>query len=226
MIQAPPPPPSRSQLLKLAALFQGGLFLLGLLIGWGTGLDWNSRFDWEAAAIVKGLAAAVPLTLFLWLSLYVPWSPLVRIREFLLEYLGPILRRCSLFDLLLIAVLAGITEEVLFRGAVQDWASRWGIPAAVIVTNVAFGLCHALSAAYFVLAAVAGVYLSWVAGFSPQNLVPAIVAHAGYDFIALVVVVRRTKAVEISRPESDRETSNEGCDANLPPEIPDDESGN
>lgn len=221
-----PPSPSRSQLLKLAALFQGSLFLLGLLIGWGTGLDWNSRFDWDAAAIVKGLGAAIPLTLFLWLSLYIPWSPLVRIREFLLEYLGPILRRCSLLDLLLISLLAGVTEEVLFRGAVQDWASRWGLPAAVIVTNVAFGLCHAISAGYFVLAAGAGFYLSWVAGFSPQNLVPAVIAHAGYDFIALVVVVRKTAAVENRRRASDEDAAAGEGDAVSPPEIPDDESDN
>ncbi|AFY33968.1 CPBP family intramembrane glutamic endopeptidase [Calothrix sp. PCC 7507] len=41
-------------------------------------------------------------------------------------------------------VVAPITEEFLFRGIIlQRWASKWGMPSALIASGVLFGILHA-----------------------------------------------------------------------------------
>jgi membrane protease YdiL (CAAX protease family) len=66
---------------------------------------------------------------------------------------------------------------------------------AVLVASAAFGLAHFLTATYAALAAVAGLYLGTL--FLLQgNLVVPIVAHALYDFVALLYLVRRYRSCQ------------------------------
>jgi membrane protease YdiL (CAAX protease family) len=89
-----------------------------------------------------------------------------------------------------VAALAGIGEEALFRGVVQS-ALLGRLPgwAAVLVTAAAFGAAHALTLTYAVLAALVGAYLGWLHLASGNLLVP-ILAHALYDFVALRLLLR------------------------------------
>jgi membrane protease YdiL (CAAX protease family) len=185
--------PSRVQLLKLAIVFQGGLLLAALVWGKWLALPWENHFAWNQQSLLAGLIATVPLTLFLYLSLYVRWEPFLELKDLLLRRMGPLFAQLSVADIVLISLLAGVSEEVFFRGAMQFACSDWGFWPAVVATNLVFGLCHALSAVYFVMATLAGFYLSLVAGRDEQNLVSAIVAHAAYDFLALLVIVRRAR---------------------------------
>jgi membrane protease YdiL (CAAX protease family) len=59
----------------------------------------------------------------------------------------------------------------------------------VAATAVAFGLAHALTVTYAVLAALVGGYLGWLHLASGNLLVP-VLAHALYDFIALRLLLR------------------------------------
>jgi membrane protease YdiL (CAAX protease family) len=52
-----------------------------------------------------------------------------------------------------------------------------------------FGLAHPMSTTYVVLATVVGVYLGGLL-LVTDNLLAPIVAHAAYDFVALVYLVR------------------------------------
>ena len=56
-----------------------------------------------------------------------------------------------------------------------------------------FGLLHPITRAYAVIAALLGAYLGglWLAG---GNLLTPIVAHALYDFVALVYLLRLRRA--------------------------------
>lgn len=193
--------PSRVQLLKLAIIFQGGLLLAALVWGEWLALSWENHFTWNQESLLAGLIATVPLTLFLYLSLYVRWEPFLELKDLLLRRMGPLFAQLSIVDIVLISLLAGVSEEVFFRGALQFACSGWGFWPAVVATSLVFGLCHALSAVYFVMATLAGFYLSLVAGREEQNLVPAIVAHAAYDFLALLVIVRRARQ-EVRREEN------------------------
>ena len=58
------------------------------------------------------------------------------------------------------------------------------------MTSLLFGLLHALTVMYFLIATAIGVYLGWLYQSSEQLLVP-IVVHWLYDAVALFLFRRR-----------------------------------
>jgi CAAX protease family protein len=121
-------------------------------------------------------------------------GPVQRLVALVLEHLGPMVTRQSLVGLAALALVAGISEEVLFRGVIQPGLARWlPIGAALIVTSLVFGLVHFASRTYAIFAALMGVYLGALFQLA-DNLFAPIVAHAIYDFVALVWVARRYAA--------------------------------
>jgi hypothetical protein len=64
--------------------------------------------------------------------------------------------------------------------------------AALIVASIVFGCCHWLNSTYAVLGTLVGIYLGGLLILTDHLLVP-IVAHAVYDFVAIVYMVRRPR---------------------------------
>ena len=94
-----------------------------------------------------------------------------------------------MIDLALISALAGLGEELLFRGVLQTvLAGAVGLGLAVALTSIVFGLAHFISFTYAAYATVVGVYLGVLLIVFGNLLVP-VVAHAAYDFLALVYLV-------------------------------------
>ena len=60
----------------------------------------------------------------------------------------------------------------------------------LLAASVLFGLAHPITPAYAVLAAMIGVYLGWLWLAFDKNLLVPITAHALYDFLALIYLVR------------------------------------
>src|SRR5262249_7347214 len=177
---------SRRQLMILAVLFEGGMVAGALLLGWLTGVSFWERLWWDSLHLALGIAAALPLLLLLILFSPLSWGPLERIRRFVDEVVRPLFRRCTLLDFVIICVLAGAGEELLFRGFVQDaLAAEYGPWTALVAASLLFGLLHPITFTYVVLAALAGAYFGRLYLASGNLLVP-IVAHALYDFVALV----------------------------------------
>jgi membrane protease YdiL (CAAX protease family) len=109
------------------------------------------------------------------------------------ETVLPLLETCSLFDLALISLVAGVGEEALFRGVIQmGLANSLGPWGAIVVTAMLFGLVHFITPTYAVLAGLIGVYFGWLMTAS-ENLLLPIVVHVLYDFLALTYVVREYK---------------------------------
>jgi membrane protease YdiL (CAAX protease family) len=109
------------------------------------------------------------------------------------ELLVPAFARWTIGELLLVSLLAGVGEELLFRGVLQPaLAGSLGPWWALIAASLMFGLVHFLSVSYAVFATLMGVWLGvlWIAS---GNLLVPIVAHAAYDFLTLVYV-RRERA--------------------------------
>jgi membrane protease YdiL (CAAX protease family) len=85
----------------------------------------------------------------------------------------------------LLALTAGVCEEVLYRGFGLA-ALRWVAPGAghaglIAVTAAAFGLAHLYQgAAGLALTALAGAYFAWIA-IATGSLVPVMVLHALLD---------------------------------------------
>jgi len=91
-------------------------------------------------------------------------------------------------------LLAGLGEEMLFRGVVQQALANWiGSPAGVWIAlgiaAVLFALAHSITVAYAVLAGLIGLYLGGIWLVSDNLLVP-ITTHALYDFMVLLYLVR------------------------------------
>ncbi|CAM9382385.1 unnamed protein product [Ascophyllum nodosum] len=87
-----------------------------------------------------------------------------------------------------LASLVGFAEEFTFRGYLPlILAVKTGMPAVAIVgvSGVIFGVFHAATWAYFVNAAVCGMYFHWLL-LSTGNIFVPIVTHAVYDAFALI----------------------------------------
>ena len=137
-----------------------------------------------------GSLAVLPLVGGLFWCLRTRWPPIVRLIERVDVEVAPLFRGIGPLGLALLAALAGLGEEALFRGVAQPWLARMLSPwPAVALTGLAFGLLHPVSLAYSVLAGLAGAYFGALVVLSGNLLVP-VVAHAGYDLVALLVLVR------------------------------------
>lgn len=86
-----------------------------------------------------------------------------------------------------IAVVAPIVEELLFRGAGYSLLLPFGGTAAILLTGVAFGLVHGLVYGFLVLAAF-GVGLAWLRART-ASIYPCIAVHSLFNGVALVVAV-------------------------------------
>lgn len=186
-------PDDRGSFLNLAGLLEGGLLLLACLLGMIPGINplAHLHFTWEAAA--WGVAGAVPMFLLFLVAQRIELGPVRRIRRFLQEALAPPLAACRWYDLILLAALAGIAEEALFRGLLQVWIEQWADShiGGLIGSNILFGLAHSVSMTYAGLAGVMGVYLGWLFDATGErNLLTPIITHALYDYLAFLVVVR------------------------------------
>ena len=86
-----------------------------------------------------------------------------------------------------LGVAAGVGEELLFRGVVQN--KLIGLvnddTLALAVSSVIFGALHAVTPLYAGLATIAGCYFGWIYNMSGGNLLVPMVTHAVYDIAAL-----------------------------------------
>ena len=87
----------------------------------------------------------------------------------------------------IIAVVAPIVEELMFRGAGYSLLARFGQPAAIVLVGLLFGLVHGLIAGLVVLS-IFGAGLAWLRART-QSVYPCIAVHSLFNAIALVVAV-------------------------------------
>jgi membrane protease YdiL (CAAX protease family) len=173
-------------------LLEAALAPLALVLGWALRQPPLADFAWSEEAVLTGLAATLPMLALLAIGVRRPVGPIRRIRDFFDRELAPILEGCEWPDLALISVAAGVGEEMLFRGVLQGSLARALNPAAAIaLASALFGLLHPVSATYVLLAAFLGAYLGFV-WLASGNLLTVIVAHAVYDFVALLVLTRES----------------------------------
>lgn len=92
--------------------------------------------------------------------------------------------------LILLSLLAGVGEELLFRGAIQGWLMAKTDPVtAVIAASLLFGLVHYVSFTYFLVATGLGFILG-AAYLLSESLALVMIWHALYDMIALFCLLR------------------------------------
>lgn len=185
--------------LRLALTGEAGLLLLAWGLGRWLGISPLQQIHPDLDGVLWGVAATVPLLLGLAWMLAARSGPVHRLVSFVVDQLGALVAARSPAELALLAAVAGISEEVLFRGVVQVALARvFGDPGALLAASVLFGLVHFATRAYAVLAGVMGLYLGALFLFQGTLLAP-IITHALYDFIALILVARRYRAAPAGR---------------------------
>ena len=175
-------------------IYEAAVAPLALILGWALGQPPLAGFTWDGSAALLGLIAALPLLAWLFLSLRWKFEPLERIKQYIDLHLLPVLKDCRWPDLALISLVAGVGEEMLFRGVIQASLTRSiGPAAAVAVASAIFGLFHPVSVAYIVMAGAIGAYLGLV-WLATGNLLTVMVAHAVYDFVTLSALLHEHRA--------------------------------
>ena len=174
----------RSHTLTLLAL-GGELLLTVIALAWMSyrGLTFGLGSSGWFTNIAIGLLAAALFALVNYALLRC--APDIRglrsIRQLYRTTLRPLFAEVGPLDVVVIAVAAGIGEELLFRGALQPEVGL--VPASLV-----FGLLHTgarSTLAFGCWVAVMGMALGGLAIVTHGLLAP-IVAHAAYDAVAIV----------------------------------------
>ncbi len=183
--------PRRTQRKRslLGLAFQAGIVVLGLIPLWlfdipvaMEGLTVPEYLAWGTAAgvLTYGVLFLLSLT-----DLLSSDSLQKHIRD-----LHGFVRSQSWPVLIGLAVLAGVGEELLFRGVIQGWVSEYlGHIVGILAGGVIFGLAHALSRAYFSVATALGVIFG-IAYATTDSIQLVMVWHAVYDLVVILILRR------------------------------------
>lgn len=110
----------------------------------------------------------------------------------------PIFDGMNFWQIMLISLLAGIGEELLFRGFLQQWlAGYYPIEIAVGIASIIFGLLHFVTFSYFLLTTLLGAAFG-IAYYLTGSLLLIMVWHAFYDLLIIWILTRRPEMVKIS----------------------------
>lgn len=90
-------------------------------------------------------------------------------------------------NFVVVAVVAPIVEELMFRGAGYSLLVRFGEVAAIVLVGLFFGLVHGLIAGLIVLS-LFGAALAWLRA-KTGSVYPGMVVHSLFNTIALVLAV-------------------------------------
>ena len=174
----------------MAFWFEGSLLGIAWLIGWMVNINPVANLSIEGTGLIVGIITTLPLFLLFLLFYRYPIGPLRQIKCALLEILGPVLSICAWYELFILALVAGISEEILFRGLLQPWLEAVaGVLGGLILSNAIFGMLHWISPIYAFIAGVIGLYIAYMMDITGSRLLlTPIVIHSLYDFLAFLVV--------------------------------------
>jgi membrane protease YdiL (CAAX protease family) len=202
-------PPGHDVIVLFAVFFEGGLAPLALLMGWWFGHNPLQNFAWRAADAVIGAAAAIPPVLCFLAMLRWPLGPFAKLKAFCEEEFVPLLANSTWRDIALIALSAGVGEEMLFRGVFQSAiGAATGVASGLVISSLLFGMLHPISVPYALVTFAMGMYLGGLY-LVTNNLLTAIVTHGLYDFMLMAYLLRiknsgRPAGNPIAEIDSDR----------------------
>ena len=208
-----PPQISGLSLVGTSALFYTLMTVVSILLGNAIGYDIKGQLVqppldvMETAPYFAILAAFFTVSTVL--SEVVP--PFRELKNVYQRYFVPVLKTVPLWGIAVLAIGAGIGEEVAFRGFLQTWLleKAAGLPAstpasalaaALVTSSVIFGAAHAITPFYAFYATCAGVIFG--VEYLRCGLPAAAFTHALYDFVALVVIIQLWKGDASSSEKS------------------------
>ncbi len=190
------PDSGANRFFKTACLFEAALIIVAIALGWLTDVNPFANLYYSEAAIFYGIFGTLPLFLLFLVLEQLNAKSVVSIRQMLFQTLAPGLRQCNWADLFMLSAIAGISEELLFRGVLQPWLENaWGMHVGLVASSVIFGLVHAITPLYTVLATLVSIYLGLALDYGGErNLLIPVIIHGLYDFLALFSIMRNYRA--------------------------------
>ena len=86
--------------------------------------------------------------------------------------------------------MAGISEELLFRGVIQSYLISVSTPfIGLFVSALLFGLMHCYNRLYIILTFIVGLFIGWIY-FQTQSLLLVVTLHCVYDILAFTSLVK------------------------------------
>ncbi len=179
-----------------ATVIEGMLIPLALLLAFVLGIRPWEAFEISGTALAKGVIATLPMLLFFGAVARMRFAWVREIEDKIRTVLLPMFRNSGRMAIIWVALLAGIAEELLFRGVIQAGLESWlGEATGLLLASLVFGLVHYITRAYFILATLMGLYLGLLYQWTGNLLVPVLV-HALYDWIALEWYLHRERRRE------------------------------
>lgn len=182
----------------LALVVEGGLIAVAFAAGWLVGVSPIETISRplgigvsNGVAILTGLAATVPMLFFMLVIDRLPLPPLRNLSKVVDERVAPWLTNLTIVESLFVALLAGVGEELLFRGVLQKAPQVWGYDPMIglLIASIVFGLCHWVTRTYAFLTMLIGFYLGFLL-LVTDNLLAPIATHTAYDFLAILYIQR------------------------------------
>src|SRR5262245_7216138 len=119
----------RSDGFAMAVVVEGGLALVAVVAAWLFHVSLRELFPADRAsllsAIARGLLATVPMLAIFWILVNSNWPMLRQLREQVEWLIGEMFPNGSIAQFATVALLAGVGEELLFRGSLQTALGRW-----------------------------------------------------------------------------------------------------
>ena len=182
-------------LITVIMLFEGGLLPIAWFLAWLLEIPLHLSPDLLVAAL--GILATLRMWWLLYWARGLDLGVMKELFEWVENNLLPLFRGATTWQLAAIAVLAGLGEELLFRGVIQQALQQWLGPwTGLLLASLVFGAAHWVSRAYMVFACLMGLYLGllyWLSG----DLLLAVIVHALYDFLALRMLLRPATLAEV-----------------------------
>ena len=183
MANETPQSEERTFLIVIGGTALMGLAAVGLSFLFKTPLGPQLALDINAVLI--GIIATTPLAAFLWWFSNTTLEHFAAFRRSQIKFFSEVGFTFTPRRIALMAIAAGISEELLFRGVLQTWGAGFAPELLVIIlTNALFGMMHMRTALYAIIAGLVGMYLG-VLYMLTDNLLAPIAAHALYDAVAL-----------------------------------------
>jgi len=158
-------------------------FILGAFLIFLTDTPYFIGDQFFIASILWGSLAGV---LTFGMVVIITRLPVSRSLREISRQLIPIFRDFSGWQLLLLALAAGIGEELFFRGFLQQWLTSWlSVGSAIVVAGLGFGVLHFANVSYFLLTATLGI-LFGIIYHHTQSLLLVMSWHGFYDLLVML----------------------------------------
>jgi membrane protease YdiL (CAAX protease family) len=192
-----------------AFLFEGGLSIVALFIGFLFGLNLWSGAVFDITAVFYILGLTLPLIIFYFVLRWLPFECLKTIDRLIGELFQQYMIHFSIWQIAIISVAAGLGEELLFRSLLQsgiynaiangttntaglELLTNYRLTSVLILVSILFGAAHAVTTTYFFLAFIISIYLGVILILTGNIIIP-ISIHALYDFLVLMFIKFRTQ---------------------------------